>query len=191
MISRVADATGGLVTTSWGHLLLRGLVLLATGLFTLLLALAGDLGSSALVGALVGGVLSAIFPQSPMALLTLAYGVASWTIGVGPEGGLLLVPATLCLVLLHTAAALAATVPVRAPLDRGYAVRHARRVGVVAGITVLTGALVLPTASLTAPGGAGAALVALGVIALGLVTHYLALGRRDAGDQSRPKRSRV
>lgn len=177
---------------SRGQLLLRTLVVLSAGLFALLLSVVGDPGAAAIAITPLAGVLAAALPQTSWPAITLTYAVISWAVTAGEGSGVAVVPAALSLLVLHTACALAASVPAQAPLSREYAVLHGRRVGAVAVLTVGTGALVVSTASVRPPGGVLASVVALVVLAVALLVHYVLLAhwngappsRRDA--QARP-----
>lgn len=159
-----------LVTMSAGQLLVRGVVVLAGVLFAVLLGVAGDPGTVAVTGIVLAAVGAATAPQSGWATVALVGYVLSWVVAADP-GSALVLPAALSLLVLHTGCALVAVAPPQADLPPGWARLHGRRLAVVVALTVACAALVLPTASTELPGGAVASLLALGVLAAGLLVH--------------------
>lgn len=173
------EARHDLGSISRGQLVLRAVVVLSAAIFAGALAVAGDPGAAAVTGALLLGGCTAALPHSGWPVLTLTYFLLSWVVTVD-SATFWVLPAALSMLALHTACALTSTAPAQADLPAGYAVVHGRRLGVVAGLTVLGAAIVLPTASTRLPGGLTASLVALVVLLLGLALHYGVLARRDA-----------
>jgi hypothetical protein len=168
----LADLWSDLRSASRTHLQVRGAGLGGALLFTLAYALAGGGNPLAWLGLVVLGALVVIQPHTLAPGLFLGYAVASWWATVAPAWHWALLPASLGLLVLHTAAALCASVPAQAPLPGTVLRRWLGRVGVVAAGTTavwaLSGLLTLRRAE-----GLGAipGIVGLAVLAAGLVAH--------------------
>jgi hypothetical protein len=162
-------------TLSRDQLGLRLVPVASGAVFALAAGLAGDPGSTAVVGMLVAGLLAAAFPQGLVPLVVVVYLAGGWAAAVETEWSPFVLPAALSLLLLHTACALAATMPASAALPEGYWALHGRRVGVVAAVTAGVWALAWVASRAPLPGGPVPMLAGLASLALGGATAYRAL----------------
>ncbi len=153
------------------HLLVRLVGLAGALLFTLSFALAGGGTLPAWAALTLFGLLVVLQPHTLMPGVFLGFAVASWWAGVGTTWQWPLLPAALGLLLVHTGAALAASVPAQAPLPTSVLRRWSRRTGAVAAVTagVWCAAGVL---GMLASGEGGAVP---GIVGLALVAACLAI----------------
>lgn len=162
------------------HLRVRLVALLGAGLFALSLALAGGGGPVAWAGILVLGALVVYQPTTLMPVVLAVFGVASWWAGVPGPWHWALLPAAWGLLLVHAAAALAASVPGQAPLPSSVLRVYAVRTGVVALVTAVVWAAAGLVVHGPVPEGLGVVpgIVGLATVVGGLVVYL----RRTARD---------
>lgn len=169
--------------------LLRSAVVVAALVYSVLLVLAGDSTPLALVvlGAL--GLLCVVNPHTQAPTLLILYMLAAWGAGVPSAWHPLTLPAALCLLVVHVACALAAGVPSAASLPGALRHLYGPRLIAVALATTVVWAVAGAVAATGTPGGIVAALTGLGVVTIGLVTHYVTVTRptRSTG-RRRPER---
>ncbi|WP_122260865.1 hypothetical protein [Ornithinimicrobium cerasi] len=164
------DLWADLRSASRTHLLVRGVALGGSLLFALSYALAGGGNLIAWLGLVVLGLLVVVQPHTLAPGLFLGYAVASWWATVPSTWHWALLPAALGLLVLHTAAALCASVPAQAPIPRTVLRRWLDRVAVVAaGTVVVWGLSGLLTLRRAAGLGAVPGIVGLLVLAVALV----------------------
>ncbi len=170
--------------------LLRSSVVVAALVYSVLLVAAGDSTPLALVvlGAL--GLLCVVNPHTQAPTLLLLYMLVAWGAGVPSPWHPLTLPAALCLLVIHVACALAAGVPSAASLPGTLRLLYGPRLIAVAVATTLVWAVAGAVAASGTPGGIVAALTGLGVVTVGLVTHYVTVTRPARSGQRR-RRERV
>lgn len=168
---------------------LRSAVVVAALVYSALLVAAGDTHPLALVvlGAL--GLLCVVNPHTQLPAVLVLYMLVVWGVGVPSAWHPLTLPAALCLLVVHAACALAAGVPPAGSLPGLRRLYGPRLIG-VAVATTLVWALAGAAAVGGTPGGIAAALTGLGVVAVGLTTHYLTV-TRPARSRPRQRGERV
>lgn len=167
-------------TMSRTHLGARAATFTAGAAFVATLGAAGDLALLPAV-AMVGAVLLATWhPHTLFPVLAIAYLVTNWVALVPGTWTLWTLLAALCLLVLHTGAAVCAAVPAQAPLPAPVWTMTGRRVGVVAGFTVVVWVLSAVIEQADAGSGIVPALAALAVLGLALGVHYRLFVRRQA-----------
>lgn len=164
-------------TMSREQILLRLLIVLAAEGYAMVLTLVSPAGLAALAGIMLLGIAVALLPDTGLPSLAILYLLSSWVVGVAPVWTPAALPAAVALLLMHGAAALAASVPAQSPLPLDLLSRQAARLGVVAGLTVVAWAAAGVVESVRVPGGIVAPMLGLAVLALGLSAHYLMLSR--------------
>ena len=175
------DLWADLRSASRTHLLVRDVALGGSLLFALAYALAGGGNLIAWLGLVVLGLLVVVQPHTLAPGLFLGYAVASWWATVETTWHWALLPAALGLLVLHTAAALCASVPAQAPIPESVLRRWTARTGLVASGTVLVWGLAGLLALRRAEGlGAVPGIVGLAVLALALVAYLRWRGRTGA-----------
>lgn len=124
--------------------------------------------------AMVGvSVLAAWHPHTLMPFVAMGYLILSW-IAVMPGGwSPWLLPAALALLLLHTSAAVCATVPAQAGLPLGIWAVTGVRLALVSALTVVVWLLAAVLVEGRSETGVTPALTGFGVLLLILVLHYL------------------
>ncbi|MGD8150353.1 hypothetical protein [Ornithinimicrobium sp. Y1694] len=172
----LVDLWGDLRTSSRTHRYVRGGVLAGAALWVLAYIAAGGGNPWAWGGGIFIGVLAVIQPHTIAPGLFLGFGVASWWATVDGPWHWALLPAALGLVLLHTCAALCASVPAQAPIPESVLRRWLARLGLVSAVTVLVwgvaGALSTRTGGEGAEAlGAWPGIAGLAVLATGLVVY--------------------
>jgi hypothetical protein len=170
---------------------LRASIVVASLVFALLLVLAGDTSSLALVVLTLLGLLCVVNPHTQLPGALMLYMLLAWGVGVPTVWHPLTLPAALCLLVIHVAAAIAAGVPAQASLPRALSRLYLARLLAVAIATTLVWALAGLVAAGEVPGGIVAALTGLGVVAVGLVTHFVTVthpGRRRDRTSGRTER---
>lgn len=160
------------------HLAVRTAVPGGALLFAVAYGLAGGGNPVAWLGLLALGLAVAVQPHTLAPGLFLGFAVASWWATVQTAWHWALLPAALGLLVLHTAAALCASVPAQAPIPPSVLRRWASRVGLVAAMTVavwgVAGVLTLRTAESL---GVLPGIVGLTVLVVGLVSYLRWRGR--------------
>lgn len=164
------DLLVDLRSASRSHQLVRALILVGALLYALGLALAGGGGLTAFAGLVVVGLMVVVQPHvlAPGLFFFLAIGM--WWATVDTTWHWALLPAALGLVLLHTSAALCASVPAQAHLPEEVRRTWAARLGLVAAITAgvwgMAGLIALRPGSWlgTVPGIAGLLVLAAALI---------------------------
>lgn len=172
------DVTYELRTMSRSQILVRLCVVGPAVLTAVVLAVVADAGGAAVAGVVLAGLLAAALPHGPMPLVAMLFVAGSWAAALDAVWHPAVLVVALSLLVMHTACALAATVPSAAPLPEGYWVLHGRRVGVVAAATTGLWGLAWVISGLTLPGGPAPPLLALTAVALGLAAHYALVTRR-------------
>lgn len=161
---------------------LRAAIVAASLVFALLLVLAGETSSLALVVLTLLGLLCVVNPHTQLPGALMLYMLLVWGVGVPTTWHPLTLPAALCLLVIHVAGAIAAGVPAQASLPRALSRLYVTRLLAVAVATTVVWALAGLVAVGEVPGGVVAALTGLGVVAVGLVTHFVTVthpGRRQ------------
>lgn len=158
-------------TASRAHQRVRALVLVGALLFLAGLALAGGANGGNATLVLVLAVMVVVQPHALAPGLFLAVAVAMWWAAVDTTWHWALLPAALGLVLLHTSAALCASVPPQAVIPAEVLRTWGARLALVAALTVgvwgVAGLVTLGTGAGagTLPGIAGLLLLAVGLVA--------------------------
>ncbi len=124
--------------------------------------------------AMVGvSVLAAWHPHTLMPFLAMGYLLLNW-IAVMPGGwSPWLLPAALALLLLHTCAAVCATVPAQAGVPLGIWAVTGARLALVSALTIVVWLLAAVLAEGRSETGVVPALTGLSVLLVVLVLHYL------------------
>lgn len=136
MNNPMRDLLEDLRTLSREQAILRGAIVLSLLAFAVLLLLAGDSTLYAIVVLAILGMICVINPHSVLPAAVIVYCLAVWWAGVPEPLVPFATPAALCLLVLHTACALAATAPAQAAIPRELFWRYAVRLGVVSGLTI-------------------------------------------------------
>lgn len=123
--------------------------------------------------AMVGvSVLTAWHPHTVMPFLAMVYLILNW-VALMPGGwSPWLLPAALALLLLHTSAAVCATMPAQAPIPLGIWKVNGVRVALVALLSTLVWLLAALLESERSPGGLTPAFVGFSLLLTLLVVHY-------------------
>lgn len=170
------------------QLALRSAVVAATVLLVVLGSLFGEhpLHSPWLVLMPVGlALVAAVVPHGPAPLLLLGWLVLVWLLSDIGAADLVALPGSASLLVIHTASALAAALPVRAPVPAELWRCTLRRMAAVLAVVVLLwGALRLmaPAAPGPGPWGTVCLMVGVGVVAGG-VTVYDQWARSRVAEQ--------
>lgn len=163
----------------------RLLVALSPVLFAGCLAAAGDAPGWTRVALVLLGLGSAVGPRAELPAVTTLFALWAWWAGVDDTRTWWVVPAALCLLLLHTGAALCASYPNAARLPRATTVRWARRALVVGGATVTAWLVGRGFAALDAAGDALLTVLAMALVAAAVVgARFVSLGHDR--DQDHP-----
>lgn len=160
-----------------GHqLVMRAVMVVSTLVFALVALAAGDTALVAVV-VLVGlGALAALNPHTGLPAFVLLYLLGVWAAGIEvdanrpPTGWV--VPAAWCLLLFHTAAALAAAVPAAARVPDELMRRYGVRLAVLAGLAPLGWGAAALLARIAPAAGAASLVAGFMVVAAGLAAHY-------------------
>lgn len=166
------DLWSDLRSASRTHLMVRGAVLVGATVFAAAYALAGGGNPLAWAGLLVLGGLVVLQPHTLAPGLFLGYAVASWWATVETTWHWALLPAAGGLLVLHTAAALCASVPAQAPVPDTVLRRWAARTALVgAGAVLVWGLAGLLTLRRAEGLGAVPGIVGLAVLAAALAGY--------------------
>ncbi|WP_109474429.1 hypothetical protein [Ornithinimicrobium cavernae] len=174
------DLLEDLRSLSQQQVLLRAAIALALLGFTTVLLIAGESSVYALVVLSLLSACCIINPHTVLPAAVMIYCLAVWWAGVADPFDPWAVPATLCLLLLHTACALSAAAPAQAELPRQLFRTYAVRLALVAGATIV---LSLVAYAQEAWGYSGGLIAVLsGLLALGLAVglHYWVVTVRQA-----------
>lgn len=119
-------------------------------------------------------LMAAVVPQRSLPLMLLGWLVLVWLLGESEPTDLAALPAGAALLVIHTACALAAPLPVRASIPAELWSRALRRMGAVLAVVILLwGALRLLTAAAPGPGPWGTLSVIAGAgVVVCAVTAY-------------------
>lgn len=194
-MSSLQEINRDVATMSRTHAGARLLVILSGVVFAGALqagtsAIASSGGATAGVGlaagfAMVGlSALAAWHPHTLMPFLTMGYLILNWLAlmpGVWSPWSL---PAALALLLLHTSAAVCATVPAQAPIPTAIWALNGVRLAVVGALTALVWLLAAILDQEPAATGLTPAFAGFGVLLAVLVVHYHR-GVRPQADSSR------
>lgn len=131
----IADLFVDLRSASRSHLLARAAILVGAAVFMLAYALAGGGGVVAWVGLLLIGLLVVVQPHAVAPGLFVGFAVGSWWITVDGPWHWALLPASIGILLLHTAAALCGSVPAQAQVPESVLRTWAARFGLVCALT--------------------------------------------------------
>lgn len=176
------DLIEDLKSLSQEQLLLRCAIVLSLLGYALVLLVAGESSIYALIVLTILSVCCVLNPHTVIPAAVMVYCLATWWAGVAEPLIPWAVPASLCLLLLHTACALTSSAPAQARIPREMFGMYAVRLAVVAGATVVLSLV----AWLHQAWGLGGGLVAVlsGLLALGLAlgVYYWAvtLGQEPA-----------
>lgn len=175
-----ADLFIDLRTASRTQLTVRVATMLGAVLFLASYALAGGGTLLAWAGIFGLGALVVVQPHALAPGLFLTFAVASWWATVDAGWHWALLPAALGLLLVHSGAALCASVPAQAPLPRSVLRRWAGRGAVVALITVaIWGVAGLLTPRPGTDLGTIPGMLGLAVLAAGLLLYVRRRGARS------------
>lgn len=161
-----------LVSASRTHLQVRLVAVLGAVLFCLAFALAGGGAWPSWVGLVVLGAAVVLSPTGLVPVVFALFAIASWWMLVDGPWHWALLPAALGLLLVHSCAALAASVPAQAPLPRSVVALYLARVGVVAALTLAAWLLTAAIAGIaTGAGGPVPGILGLAVLVVVLVAY--------------------
>jgi len=177
---------GDLVTMSSSHAAARGVIVLAGVGFVASLTAAGPLSGPAASVMLGLVLLAAWYPHTVLPLVATGYLLLSWVALVPAGWSIASLPAALCIVLVHVGAAVCSATPAAAPLPAALWHLYARRLAVVAGLTLLVWSAAPLVQLVPTPGLLPASAGFLTLLGL-LLAHSRGLGRTSAGQP----RSRV
>lgn len=169
----------------------RAAIVLASLVFAACLVLAGESLPFSLVVLSLLGVLCVLNPHTQMPVALMLYMLIVWAAGVPSVWHPLTLPAALCLLVIHVASALAAGVPAQAALPPGLWRLYRPRLLLVCAATTVVWVLAAGASTAALPGGVVAALTGLGVVTIGVVTHYLRVTRPVVQWEPREKPSPV
>jgi len=158
-------------TASPSHLRVRLVALLGAVGYALCLVAAGGGGPVAWIGTVVLGALVVVQPNGIMPAFFLLWAIAAWWAGVPGPWHWALLPAAWSLLLVHTSAALAASVPPQATVPRAVLRRYAVRVGVVAGVVTVFWALAALASGAREGGGPAPSVLGLALLAAALAGY--------------------
>lgn len=175
---RWAERLGAVSRHQWW---LRGAMVLATALFVVLVSMAGEVSTVAVLAVPLATAVAAAAPHTQLPTALMVFLIGLWFGGVPAGWHPELIPAAWSLLCLHTLFALAAAFPIGATLPRTVLAHMARRVLVVAALTGLLGVLLWVVTDVTLPGGPYPAIAGLAVLVVLLVLHYRGVTRADAG----------
>lgn len=171
-MSDVSVLNHDVVTMSRTHWGARTATFTGGAAFVATLGAAGDLDLLPAL-AMLGTVLLATWhPHTLFPVLAIANLMANWVALVPGTWSVWTLPAALSLLILHTGAAVCASVPAQAPLPAPLWASTGRRVGVVAGFTVVLWLLSAVIERTSWGSGIVPAVAALAVLGLALGVHY-------------------
>lgn len=156
------------------QLVLRAVVALGGMLFAGVLTLASgrdwfDLGT-AVIPALLS-IAAALYPRNVMPLALLLYLVILW-VGVNDDVRTAwTLPAAALILLMHSASALAAVLPIAAPVPRQMWASWGGRIAALMGITVIAWMIVRAMAGMDVPFAAFILLVSSGAFSIAALAH--------------------
>lgn len=181
----VADLLDDLRSASQQQWALRASILVSTLGFAFVLVLAGQSTPWSLV--ILGGLgfLCFLNPHSVIPGAVIVYCLAVWWAGVPDPFNPLALPAALCLLVVHTACALAAAVPPQADLPKALFGQYAVRLALVAGATTVVSLVGWTIVELQPPGGIVALLGGLLTLGVALGMHYWVVTVRPDGPDGR------
>ncbi|MDQ3383204.1 MAG: hypothetical protein M3519_05385 [Actinomycetota bacterium] len=166
-----------LTTASRQQAVLRAVILGSILAFTLVLLIAGESSTWAMVILTLLGVATAVNPHTGLPSFVLLILLATWAVGVDSLWTPWSLVAAVCMLVLHTACAVAAVTPAAAPVPREALARYAVRLGAVAAGTAVLWLMAGAQQLGGVPGGVVASITALLVLALGLGLHYVRITR--------------
>lgn len=178
-MSALAELRHDLRTMSREQILLRLLIVLAAETYAVVLTSVSAAGLVALVVVMALGMLTALLPQTSLPSFVILYLLASWVVGVESAWTSAALPAALALLVFHAGCTLAASVPPQSPLPTALLTTQARRLSVVAVITVAVWAAAWGAHAVTLPGGIVAPVVGLAVLVAAAAGHYRLVTRRS------------
>ena len=174
------DLLVDLRSASRSHQAVRAAILAGALLYGIALALAGGGTTTGLVGLAVAAVLVVVQPHAVAPGLFFFLAIGLWLATTDGPWHWALLPASLGLVLLHTAAALCASVPAQAQLPEEVLRTWGARLGLVAAVTTgVWGVAGLLGGATSAALGAVPGIVGLAVLAGGLVAYLRWRGRAE------------
>lgn len=177
--------------TSPQQAVLRVLVVVSLLSFGAVVLLAGETDTWALVVMAGLGVVTAINPHSGFPAVVMIYVMAVWAVGVETAWSPWALLAAPCLLVFHTACALAAATPARGPFPSGLWRRYAVRVGLLTTATALLWALAFVVETASPPGGVVTAVVGLAVLSSGLGLHHFKVARAKGADRPTQVRQKL
>ncbi len=179
-MSVMREMNTDLATMSRTHGGVRALIGASAVLFTAVLGAAADPGMPAIAAMLGLSVLAAWNPHTALPLIAMGYLIVNWIALTPAAFSGWTVLAALSLLMMHTSAALCASVPAPAPLPKPLWQLYATRVLMVAAVTVAVWLLSAVALWADFGGGPVPALVGFLVLALVLAAHYRAMTKRQA-----------
>jgi len=185
-VSLWARIGGDLVGMSASHAIARVVIVLAGAGFVTTLGLTAPLQPFAVAVMLALVLLAAYHPHSVLPLVAMGYLLLSWVALVPAGWSIASLPAALCMVLVHVGAAVCSATPAAAPLPAALWHLYARRLAVVAGLTLLVWSAAPLVQLVPTPGLLPASAGFLTLLGL-LLAYSRGLGRTSAGQP----RSRV
>lgn len=176
-------------TATPSHTRVRMVALLGAAVFALSLILADSAGPVAWVGTILLGALVVYQPNGAMPTLFVLWAVGAWWAGTESTWHWALLPAAWGLLLVHTSAALAASVPPQASLPRPVVQLIALRVLLVGATTTLVWGVAGALSGLTGPGSSVVpAIIGLGLLA-GALAGDLLLRQRQSRQAAQPEQA--
>lgn len=179
----VRDLLDDLTSLSREQLVLRFVIVLSLLGFTVTLLIAGESSVYAVVVLSLLSSLCVLNPHTVLPATVIVYCLAVWWVGVPDPFDPWCVPAALCLMLLHTACALASAFPAQASVPTAVFVQYAVRLGIVSGVTVVLSLAAWTQEAVGYGGGLGAVLAGLLALGLALAVYYVVVTLRQ-GDPS-------
>lgn len=153
-------------------LVVRGTLVLSVAVSSLTASALGGYSTWLLVGLVLLGCVAAVVPDSSAPLVVIAAMCAQWVIVVRPVSVTWSVVPALCVLVVHVAAARAASLPDHAPYDAVLMQHWLGQTGVVGLVTFLIWTVVVTLDADPAPAGVG--VTALAFVGAAVVTAVLA-----------------
>lgn len=160
------------------QVLLRATIVVALLIFATCLVAAGESSAYAFIALGLLAALCVINPHTLLPAAVIIYCMAAWWAGVPEPMVPMAAPASLALLLVHTACALSAAAPAQAELPTELFGAYAVRLAYVAGATLLLSLAAVANQALGLRGGVVAVVAALLALGLGLGVHYWTISTR-------------
>lgn len=170
-----------------GQLLLRATIVGAAAIAAIITGFVGDWSITGVLAVPVLGVLVAVNPHTTAPLLLIAFVLLAWVSSAPHLWHPASLPLALALLVVHTASALAASVPAQSDLPRAVVISSIRRAALVGAVTAVAWAIAGLVTSGPFEADLAWVVVALLVLAGMLSAHFVLVGWSNENERIRER----